>query len=255
MKADRFCAGARWRAAHGRRDLRQALDPDPGVVRGRHRRAGRQPARSSTRRPPSSAAARRSRTPPGCWSARSPRSSGGPSAQERHRGDGRRQPVPVVNALTDDFHPCQLLADLLTIRERPGALAGLHAGLPRRRRQQHGALLPARRRDRRHARAHRRRRPAYLPAPAVVARRRAARRDDRRLGRGDDATPRRPSTGADVVATDTWVSMGQEAEAQRPGGTRSGRTRSTRPRSREPRPTRSSCTACRPTAARRSPPT
>ena len=33
--------------------------------------------------------------------------------------------VPVVNALTDDFHPCQLLADLLTVREHRGDLAGL----------------------------------------------------------------------------------------------------------------------------------
>src|SRR5690349_13535514 len=33
--------------------------------------------------------------------------------------------VPVVNALTDDFHPCQVIADLLTVRERLGTLAGL----------------------------------------------------------------------------------------------------------------------------------
>ncbi|MGB1101592.1 MAG: ornithine carbamoyltransferase, partial [Pontimonas sp.] len=33
--------------------------------------------------------------------------------------------VPVVNALSDDFHPCQLLADLLTIREHKGSLSGL----------------------------------------------------------------------------------------------------------------------------------
>ena len=33
--------------------------------------------------------------------------------------------IPVVNALSDDFHPCQLLADLLTIREHKGELAGL----------------------------------------------------------------------------------------------------------------------------------
>ncbi|HEX3678217.1 MAG TPA: ornithine carbamoyltransferase, partial [Galbitalea sp.] len=33
--------------------------------------------------------------------------------------------VPVINALSDDFHPCQLLADLLTIREHRGQLAGL----------------------------------------------------------------------------------------------------------------------------------
>ena len=63
--------------------------------------------------------------------------------------------VPVVNALSDDFHPCQLLADLLTIREHKGDLAGLTVDLPRRRRDQHGAVLRARRRDRRHARAHR----------------------------------------------------------------------------------------------------
>ncbi|MDA7565980.1 ornithine carbamoyltransferase, partial [Pontimonas sp.] len=33
--------------------------------------------------------------------------------------------VPVINSLSDDFHPCQLLADLLTIREHKGSLAGL----------------------------------------------------------------------------------------------------------------------------------
>ncbi|MFX7883093.1 ornithine carbamoyltransferase, partial [Acinetobacter baumannii] len=38
--------------------------------------------------------------------------------EERARGTR----VPVVNALSDDFHPCQLLADLLTIREHKGEL-------------------------------------------------------------------------------------------------------------------------------------
>src|ERR1700710_366336 len=38
--------------------------------------------------------------------------------------------VPVVNALSDDFHPCQLLSDLLTIREQRGTLARLPVGVP-----------------------------------------------------------------------------------------------------------------------------
>ena len=33
--------------------------------------------------------------------------------------------VPVVNGLSDDYHPCQILADLLTVREHRGGLAGL----------------------------------------------------------------------------------------------------------------------------------
>ncbi len=37
-----------------------------------------------------------------------------------------RTTVPVINSLTDDFHPCQLLADLMTIREHKGDLAGLN---------------------------------------------------------------------------------------------------------------------------------
>ena len=90
--------------------------------------------------------------------------------------------VPVVNALTDGYHPCQVLADLLTIRERLGGTTGPDAGLPRRRRQQHGPLLPARRRDRRHARAGRR--PGRVrPAPRDRRPGRGDRRGDRRLGR------------------------------------------------------------------------
>ena len=43
--------------------------------------------------------------------------------------------VPVINALTDDHHPCQALADLLTIRDRFGSLEGLNDRLSRRRQQ------------------------------------------------------------------------------------------------------------------------
>ena len=45
--------------------------------------------------------------------------------QERIEGMAAQATVPVVNALTDRFHPCQILADLQTIREHKGKLAGL----------------------------------------------------------------------------------------------------------------------------------
>ena len=60
--------------------------------------------------------------------------------QERIEEMAAYAEVPVVNALTDDFHPCQILADLLTIQEHKGAVPGLC----RRWGQQHGALLSAR---------------------------------------------------------------------------------------------------------------
>ncbi len=119
--------------------------------------------------------------------------------------------VPVVNALTDDFHPCQILADLLTISEHKagrlagltlayvgdgannmaasylvgGALAGLHVriGTP----------------------------DAFPPAPEVLAR---AASIAEQTGGSVLVTdnPAEAVRGADVVATDTWVSMGQEDE-------------------------------------------
>jgi ornithine carbamoyltransferase len=46
-------------------------------------------------------------------------------AHERVEALARAATVPVINALTDDHHPCQILADLLTVRERRGALDGL----------------------------------------------------------------------------------------------------------------------------------
>jgi ornithine carbamoyltransferase len=119
--------------------------------------------------------------------------------------------VPVVNALTDDFHPCQLLADLLTIREHKGELAGLTvafvgdgacnmgnswllagatAGL-------HVVVGAPE---------------GYQPASDIV---RAA--TDIAAGTGGSARlerdPAAAVAGADVVVTDTWVSMGTEEQA------------------------------------------
>ena len=64
--------------------------------------------------------------------------------------------VPVVNALTDEYHPCQLLADLLTVQGAQGHARRADRRVRRRRRLQHGQLLAAGRRDRRDARAHQR---------------------------------------------------------------------------------------------------
>lgn len=118
--------------------------------------------------------------------------------------------VPVVNALSDDFHPCQLLADLLTIREHKGALAGLTVtflgdGADN---MVHSYLLAG-------ATAGMHVRisfpPEFSPMPSVVT-------DAERIAAttGGSITllvdPREAVAGADVVVTDTWVSMGKEDE-------------------------------------------
>ncbi len=115
--------------------------------------------------------------------------------------------VPVVNALTDDFHPCQLLADLLTITERKGRLsgqtiaffgdiannmansyvlacatAGMHVRL----------ASPL----------------SIAPDPAVIERgRQIAKATGGSVEVFDDA--KHAAYNADVLATDTWASMGQ----------------------------------------------
>ena len=116
--------------------------------------------------------------------------------------------VPVVNALTDDFHPCQILADLLTVSEHKGRLAGLtlaYVGDGANNMAASyllgGALAGL------HVRIGA---PAgFRPSAEVLARaERVA------AGTGGSVTvvddPTAAVTGADVVATDTWVSMGQE---------------------------------------------
>lgn len=118
--------------------------------------------------------------------------------------------VPVVNALSDAFHPCQILADLQTVIERRGPLAGLtftYAG-DAANNMAHSYLLGG-------ATAGMHVRVAgpdgYLPDPAVVA---AAEAIAAQTGGSVQVTTdaRAAFAGADVVATDTWVSMGQEDE-------------------------------------------
>lgn len=118
--------------------------------------------------------------------------------------------VPVINALSDDFHPCQLLADLLTIREHKGALAGLRVAFigDGADNMVHSYLLAGATAGM-HVRVGS---PAeYSPKDAVVA------DADRIAARtGGSVTiftdPLEAVAGADVVVTDTWVSMGKEEE-------------------------------------------
>ena len=118
--------------------------------------------------------------------------------------------VPVVNALSDDFHPCQLLADLLTIREHKGTLAGLTVTF-----LGDGGSNMAQ---------------SYLLACAIAGMHVRIACPDSFAPRADvvadaekiasetggsvtvGSDPAALVSGADVVVTDTWVSMGKEEE-------------------------------------------
>ncbi|MFB2555170.1 ornithine carbamoyltransferase [Herbiconiux liangxiaofengii] len=121
--------------------------------------------------------------------------------------------VPVVNALSDDFHPCQLLADFLTIREHRGELKGLTVtffGDGASNMAQSYLLAGAT------AGMHVRIAcPAeYAPNPQVVAD--AERRAAETGGSVAVVTdPAAAAEGTDVMVTDTWVSMGKEDEKAR----------------------------------------
>ena len=119
--------------------------------------------------------------------------------------------VPVINGLSDFEHPCQILADLLTIQERKGRLRGLSAtyigdGNNVAHSLMYGAarvgmnmtvLTP----------------PGFEPLPQVLE-------ESQAIGRETGATIRVTNDladgakGADVLYTDVWASMGQEAEAE-----------------------------------------
>jgi ornithine carbamoyltransferase len=119
--------------------------------------------------------------------------------------------VPVINALTDEFHPCQILADLLTVRQHKGSTAGLklvYLG-DGANNMAHSYLLGGVTAGMHVVVASP---PSYQPDAAVLAK-------AVEIGRvtGGSASWTADAfeavAGADVLATDTWVSMGQEAEA------------------------------------------
>ena len=118
--------------------------------------------------------------------------------------------VPVVNALTDEFHPCQILADLQTVREHQGRLAGITLAYlgDGANNMAHSYLLGGAT-----AGLHVRigTPGSHLPDAAVVQR---AREISSATGGSVLVTddPRTAADGADVLATDTWVSMGDELE-------------------------------------------
>lgn len=137
--------------------------------------------------------------------------------QERIEEMAAHATVPVVNALTDQFHPCQILADLLTIAQQRGGLADGDAALAGRslaylgdgaNNMAHSYLLggatagmdvrvasPA----------------SHRPDDAILADARAiAQRTGGSVTITDD--PVAAVDGVDAVLTDTWVSMGQEGE-------------------------------------------
>lgn len=126
-------------------------------------------------------------------------------AHERVEGLSLSSSVPVINGLSDSYHPCQLLADLMTIREHFGRLEGVRvAWVGDGNNMAHSCICAA-------ARTGVSLRVAtpqgYRPDPAIL---------ERAVGLGADvevlADPAEAAEGAEVVMTDVWASMGQEEE-------------------------------------------
>jgi ornithine carbamoyltransferase len=116
--------------------------------------------------------------------------------------------VPIVNALSDQFHPCQVLADLQTVAERVGSLRGLRMSYfgDGANNMAHSLMLGGvtAGMDVTIAAPN-----GFGPDPSVLAaaERRAA---DTGASATVTADPAAAASGADVLVTDTWTSMGQE---------------------------------------------
>jgi ornithine carbamoyltransferase len=117
--------------------------------------------------------------------------------------------IPVINALSDKFHPCQALADFFTLEERFGALRGFKLTYVGDGNNVCHSLIYLAARLGVHLRVATP--PDYAPLPEVVA-------DSRRVARETKAKielmtdPREAVEGAQGVYTDSWTSMGFEAE-------------------------------------------
>jgi len=119
--------------------------------------------------------------------------------------------VPVINALSDRYHPCQALADVLTLQEHFGKLEGLKlAFVGDGNNVAHSLMLTGARLGIQVTVATPR---GYEPDPKIVAQAGA-------FGRVTITNdPREAVANAHAVYTDVWASMGQEAEAAKRAGT------------------------------------
>jgi ornithine carbamoyltransferase len=115
--------------------------------------------------------------------------------------------IPVINGLTDSAHPCQALADVMTIRERFGRLEGLKVVYLGDGNNVCASLMVAAAKlgmDFVAATP-----PGYRPADEPV---RIAREEGGRVELTDD--PQAAAEGANVLYTDVWTSMGQDEERE-----------------------------------------
>lgn len=119
--------------------------------------------------------------------------------------------VPVINGLTDQEHPCQVMADLLTIREKKGRLDGLRLAYVGDGNNMAHSLMDGCAKFGMHITVACP--PGYEPSREVVERAAAAAAESGGSVRVT-TDPREAAEGADVVYTDVWASMGQEDEAE-----------------------------------------
>jgi ornithine carbamoyltransferase len=120
--------------------------------------------------------------------------------------------VPVINGLTDEFHPCQALADVMTIRERLGGFEGVRvAYLGDGNNVCHSLMVACAKLGMDFVAATP---PGYEPSEQVVGWARSA---AEAAGTAVELTAdaRAAATGADVLYTDVWTSMGQDEERKR----------------------------------------
>ncbi len=119
--------------------------------------------------------------------------------------------IPVINGLTDLHHPCQALGDLMTIRERFGALKGLKLVYIGDGNNVAHSLIEAAAKT--GMRIHLACPKGFEPDPLIVA---ASRIVAKQTGGAIEITrdPAKAAEDADVIYTDVWISMGQEKQAQ-----------------------------------------